>query len=317
MTSTTFRHEPVLPREVLSCLLSDRTRRVLDATVGGGGHAALILAQNEDCRLVGVDRDRDALAAAEKNLAPFEGRFRLRQGTFRDLAACCAEEGWDHVDAVLFDVGVSSYHLDSPERGFSHRTDGPLDMRMDRRSPRTAAQFLNTAPPVEIARVLREYGEERCSRRIARAIVQRRKERPWARTGELAEMLERILGRRKPGQLPPATRTFQALRIAVNDELNQLRAGLEIAVDLLAPGGRLVVISFHSLEDRIVKRFMRYQAADCICPPRMPECRCGKQRVLKVLTRKPLRASEEEMEHNRRASSARLRAAEKLPPAAD
>ena len=207
------------------------------------------------------------------------------------------------------DIGVSSPQLDLPERGFSFRFDGPLDMRMDPSHGPTAADLLNTLPERELADILYRYGEERRSRQVAAEIVRRRRERPWARTGELAELLERVVGRAHQHGLPPATRCFQALRIAVNDELGELERTLRQAVRLVAVGGRIAVITFHSLEDRIVKQFFREQAASCTCPPGLPVCVCGKVSTLRILTPKPLTASEQELQDNPRAACAKLRAA--------
>jgi len=220
--------------------------------------------------------------------------------------------GWDRVDGVLLDVGISSMQVDTAQRGFSHRLDGPLDMRMDRRGPVTAATIVNTWSEDQLTDVFRRYGEERRARRVARAVVTQREEQPFSRTGELAELLKRVVGQRRGPTLPPATRCFQGLRIAVNRELEELEDGLAGALELLRPGGRLVVISFHSLEDRIVKHSFRHEAATCVCPPGLPVCVCGKSAALRILTRKPLRPSADEVTMNRRAASAKLRAAERL-----
>jgi 16S rRNA (cytosine1402-N4)-methyltransferase len=228
------------------------------------------------------------------------------------MSAALAEVHWEHVDVVLLDIGVSSPQIDLPSRGFSFRHDGPLDMRMDRRDRLTAATILNTWDEMELTRVLSEFGEEPMARPLARAIVARRQERPWERTSELAELAERVVGRRSSRSLPPATRCFQALRLAVNDELGELARGLEAAVEVLAPAGRLAVIAFHSLEDRMVKQFLRYEALECVCPPDCPVCVCDKTARLRSLTRKPVVASAAEIARNPRAAPARLRAAERL-----
>jgi 16S rRNA (cytosine1402-N4)-methyltransferase len=285
---------------------------VIDGTVGGGGHAEAILKAAADVHLLGIDRDDEALAAAGMRLSDFGPRVSLVRGSYTEMRELARDQGWSEVDRILLDLGVSSHQIDTGNRGFSHRQDGPLDMRMDRRSPVTAASILNRASQEELARIFREYGEERQAARVAHAVVERRQQRPWERTGEFAELVTRIVGHPRHGHLPPATRCFQALRIAVNQELEQLQQGLERAVELLAPGGRLVVISFHSLEDRMVKNFFRQAALTCVCPPDFPECRCDKQATLKVLTRKPEQATAEELEQNRRAAPAKLRAAEKL-----
>lgn len=310
-----FCHEPVLTDQVLAhwTPATGRRERFVDGTVGGGGHSSALLQHVPHAHLLGLDQDDTAIRAAGERLREFSDRVTLRRVSFCELRNCANQVGWDDVDAVLVDLGVSSHHFDTPERGFSFRFDGPLDMRMDRRRRVTAAQLLNTLPEEEIARILFEYGEERTSRRIARAIVARREQRPWSTTGELAELIDKTVGRLER-RLPAPTRTFQALRIAVNEELAALQAMLPEAVDLLRPGGRLVVISFHSLEDRIVKRFLRQEATECLCPPQMPECRCGHRARLEILTRKPLTADESEVQRNPRAGSAKLRAAEKLEP---
>lgn len=311
---TDFAHEPVLADEVLAMLLEARPERILDATVGGGGHAALLLENRPQAFLLGLDRDEEAVAAARERLRVFSPRVQIARTTFAEFATQAKELGWESCDAILLDLGVSSHQLNTPERGFSYRTDGPLDMRMDRRSPRTAARLLNTATQDELERIFREYGEERRARALARAVVARRDEHPFARTAEFAELAERVVGRARHG--PPApTRAFQGLRIAVNEELQMLEETLPEMVRFLRPGGRIAVTSFHSLEDRTVKRRFRHEAATCVCPPGMPECRCDKIQTLRVLTRKPVRPSKEEIERNRRAAPARLRVAERTPEA--
>ena len=279
----------------------------IDGTVGGGGHAEAILESSApDGRLLGLDRDPGALEAAGERLARFGGRAVLRHGSFARLAALA--EGFAPVDGVLLDLGLSSLQLADPARGFAFSQEGPLDMRFDPTAPGpTAADLVNGLPVKELAALLYRYGEERQAGRIAEAIVAAR---PLETTRQLAEVIERAVGRR--GRIHPATRTFQALRIAVNKELEALEAALPQAVDLLRPGGRLVVISFHSLEDRIVKRFLRRESRDCICPPETPVCTCGHTAQLRLLTRKPVRPDPEEVERNPRARSARLRAAERI-----
>lgn len=305
-------HQPVLLTEVLNLLAVDSVHRILDGTVGYGGHARALLRQLPQAELLGLDRDADALAAAGEALREFGPRVRLLRAAFSTMDAALAEAGWDHVDAVLLDLGVSSPQIDTASRGFSFRYDGPLDMRMDRRQHLTASTLLNTADESELARILAEFGEEPRARAVARAIVARRSERPWERTGELAELIQAVLGRQRTRGLPAATRCFQALRLAVNDELGELERGLAAAVAALAPAGRLVAISFHSLEDRMVKQFIRYEALECTCPPGCPVCICDKQARLRPLTRKPLTAVAAEVEANPRSAPARLRAAERL-----
>jgi 16S rRNA (cytosine1402-N4)-methyltransferase len=221
------------------------------------------------------------------------------------------EAGWVDVDGVLMDLGVSSPQLDNAERGFSLRMDGPLDMRMDKRSPGTASRFINNASREELERVFRDYGEIRANRRLAKAIVERRRNKPFTTTLELAEACEEALGKSVPGRLPTPTLCFQAVRIAVNRELEELEAGLKSALEILKPGGIMTVISFHSLEDRIVKNFFRRGASECVCPPGFPVCVCGKTKELKILTKKPVKATKAEIEKNSRASCAKLRAMEK------
>lgn len=306
---TDFQHIPVLLAPVLDLLAETPGTRFVDATLGGGGHSQALLARRPDIRLLGLDRDPAAIAAATERLRPFGDRLTAVQATFSSLEQVVHDHGWSQIDALLMDIGVSSPQLDLPERGFSFRFDGPLDMRMDPSHGPTAADLLNTLPERELADILYRYGEERRSRQVAAEIVRRRRERPWARTGELAELLERVVGRAHQHGLPPATRCFQALRIAVNDELGELERTLRQAVRLVAVGGRIAVITFHSLEDRIVKQFFREQAASCTCPPGLPVCVCGKVSTLRILTPKPLTASEQELQDNPRAACAKLRAA--------
>ena len=302
-------HVPVLLDEVLAGLRLAPGQNVVDGTVGMGGHARGILERTApDGRLLGIDRDPNALAVAAEELAEFGSRAVLRRGEFRHLGEIVAEAGLGRVDGVLLDLGVSSLQLDRPERGFSFQEEGPLDMRMDPSAPLTAEEIVNQWPADELADLIYAYGEERHSRRVARAIVAAR---PLRTTGELARAVSRAVGGRSGG-IHPATRTFQALRIAVNAELESLEEVLPQAVALLRPGGRLAVIAFHSLEDRIVKQFMAREARDCICPPRLPVCVCGHQATLRPVTRKPLRATEAEVARNPRSRSARLRIAERL-----
>lgn len=305
-------HIPVLPREVVDGLQVERGDRIIDATVGGGGHAYEILAASApDGVLLGLDRDPAALDVAADRLACYADRFELVHTSFAHLAEVAQAHDFAQVDGVLFDLGLSSLQLADADRGFSFMADGPLDMRFDRTSMQpTAADLVNTLSAEELADIFYHYGEERQSRRIARAIVAAR---PLDTTTELAQVIEQAVGRRR-GRLHPATLTFQALRIAVNEELATLKAALPQAVELLVPGGRLAVIAFHSLEDRIVKRFMRRESKDCICPPELPICTCDHQASLDVITRKPMRPSEEEVEDNPRSRSARLRVASRLEP---
>ena len=300
--------------EVVELLRPAPGNVIVDCTVGGGGHASALLPRIvPGGRLIGIDRDPRTLATARDRLAPFGDAVTLVHGNFGDLGVILAGLDLGGVDAVLFDLGVSSFQLDEPERGFTYRTDAPLDMRMDPGSTTSAAEIVNTWPAQELARILREFGEERWAGRIAAAIVRAREKAPLSTTGELAAVVKDAIpaAARRSGP-HPARRTFQALRIAVNAELDALRQGLAAAIDALLPGGRVAVISFHSLEDRIVKRTFAELAAGCQCPPELPECRCGRQARLRVLTRKPVTPTHDEVAANPRARSARLRAAERL-----
>lgn len=309
-----FRHVSVLPGEVLELLAPRPGGLYLDGTVGGGGHARLILeASSPDGRLIGFDRDPAALAAAATLLAPFGERVTLCRGSFAGLDEQLASLDIRQVDGILFDLGVSSHQLDTPERGFSFREDGPLDMRMDPAQPTSAADLLAGADAEELKRIFREYGEERWAGRIAREIVRVRGEAPLVTTRQLAELVCRAVpGGYVPQRIHPATRVFQALRIAVNGELDALAAGLAAAMRTLRPGGRLAVISFHSLEDRLVKQRFREAANPCSCPPRLPVCVCGRRAEVKVLTPRGVRPAEAEIIANPRSRSAVLRAVEKL-----
>ncbi len=308
-------HVPVMPDEVIAYLAPRSGGRYLDGTLGGAGHARLVLeASSPDGRLVGLDRDPAAIRRAQDVLAPFADRIDLRHCNFAQMEQVAGELGVDGFDGILLDLGVSSYQLDEAERGFSFRADAPLDMRMDDSTGPTAADVLAEEDEKELARIFREFGEERYARRIARRIVAQREQEPLVSTGQLAELVrDAVPGGKVPSRIHPATRVFQALRIYVNDELRSVEQGLEQAVSLLRPGGRLVVISFHSLEDRRVKHFFRELATGCTCPPRIPMCVCGKQPSVHLLTRRGVRAGEAEIASNSRSRSAILRAVEKLP----
>ena len=301
--------------EVLELLGPRSGGTYLDGTLGGGGHARLILqASAPDGVLVGLDRDTEALAAARHKLAEFGSRVVLRQGNFSEMNTHLDAEQIDLLDGILLDLGVSSYQLDSAARGFSFREDGPLDMRMNPAEGLSAADVIATADAVELKRIFREYGEERWAGKIARAIVNDRAAEPIVTTLQLAELVSRVVPRGKgPQRIHPATRVFQALRIHVNGELESLREGLDAAWQRLKVGGRLAVISFHSLEDRIVKQTFRSLATGCTCPPRLAVCVCGQQPRVRILTRKGVRAGDEEVNHNPRSRSAVLRAIERLP----
>jgi 16S rRNA (cytosine1402-N4)-methyltransferase len=301
-------HEPVLYQEALEALQVRPGGRYVDATIGAGGHASGILERSApDGRLLGLDADPTAVALARRRLAAYGERVITLHGNFTTLAAAAAQHGFVPADGVLMDLGLSSMQLEDGSRGFSFRRDGPLDMRFDPTQGATAAEVINNLSENELADLIYRYGEERHSRAIARAIVARR---PLHTTAELAAIVQGVLRRRGP--IHPATRTFQALRIATNDELAALQAALPQALSLLKPGGRIAVISFHSLEDRIVKQFFRRESSDCICPPEAPVCNCGHRAALRTVTRKPIRPAAEEMAANPRARSARLRAAQRL-----
>ena len=304
-----YTHKPVLYQEALAALRPAPGQRFIDSTVGGGGHAWGVLdASSPDGQLLGMDADPKALQVARKRLAAFGPRGTLVQGNFVRLEEVAKHSGFYPVHGVLFDLGISTLQLSDVERGFSFQRDGPLDMRMDPNLQRTAADLVNDLPEGELADLIWRYGEERRSRRVARAIAAAR---PVNTTGELAQVVARAVGRR--GRIHPATRTFQALRIAVNDELGALEAVLPQAVRVLAPAGRLVVISFHSLEDRLVKTFLRQEARDCVCPPDVPVCSCEHKASLRIVTHRPVTPSAAERAENRRSRSAKLRVAEKLP----
>lgn len=290
---------------------------LVDCTVGGGGHVEAFVRHLPDLEVVGLDRDDEALEAARERLAPVDGRVLLVKANFRDLDEVIAALGFDRVGAVLYDLGVSSAQLDRPERGFSYRADAGLDMRMDTTTTKTAADVVNEYSLQELTRILAEYGEEKYARRVAKAIVHRRAKRPFSGTVDLAEVVKSAIPAPARRMGPhPARRAFQALRIEVNEELESLRESLEHAVNLLRPAGRIAVISYHSLEDRIVKRFFQRQADPCVCPPDLPVCVCGRKPVLEVLTRRPVRPGQRESERNPRADSARLRVARRLEEAA-
>lgn len=306
-------HRPVLYNEIIHALQPMRGRFYVDGTLGAGGHAWGILHASEpDGQLLGLDLDPRALNLARQRLAHFGSRAQIIQASFTTLKEQLEKLDWPAVHGILLDLGVSSMQLDSPERGFAFQFDAPLDMRFDPASPLNAETLVNSLSEMELSRILFAYGEEPNARQIAQEIV---RSRPIHTTGELARAVLRVIGDRsgkKRSRTHPATRTFQALRMSVNRELEALEECLPKALKALAPGGRLAVISFHSLEDRIVKSFFRQESVDCICPPRQPVCTCLHRASLAVVTRKPVRPSSEELAENPRARSARLRVAEKL-----
>ena len=306
-------HEPVLLAEVLAQLDPREGDRFLDGTVGGGGHAEAILDRSApDGRLLGLDVDPAALAEAHRVLSRFGDRAVLAQGNFALCDVLARGHGFDQLDGVLFDLGLSSIQLADAQRGFSFRAEGPLDMRADPGLPVTAADIVNSWDQNDLRDVFARYGEEPEAARIAAAIVRRRTREPFLTADDLGRFVFGVKQQKRRGGSDPATRVFQALRIAVNDELANLEKGLVAAMSVLRPGGRLAVIAFQSLEDRMVKQFFARESRDCICPPHLPTCVCGHRAGLRVVTRRPLRADSAEAARNPRARSAVLRAAEKI-----
>jgi len=306
-------HIPVLADEVRQLLAIEPGETVVDATFGAGGHASLLASDlRGKGRLIAIDRDPDARAYFDRYRKQTGVQGRFLRGDFAIVLEQLADNG-ARADAILFDLGVSSMQIDRPERGFSYAADAPLDMRMDPSADYSARELVNEASERELVRIFRQFGEERYAKQIARAIVRRRRQEPFERTGELVDTIKAAIpGPARFGDGHPAKRVFQALRIAVNDELTALEDALPAAVDLLNPGGRLAVISFHSLEDRIVKRFLRDQEHGCTCPPDFPVCVCGQEPVLRATPRRAIRPSARETASNPRAASARLRAAVKV-----
>ena len=306
-------HEPVLVAEVLAQLAPHTGGLYLDGTVGGGGHASAILgASAPDGKLLGIDRDPAALAMAGRELRRFGDRVVLARGNFAVLDELAGEHNFAPVDGVLLDLGLSSIQLADEERGFSFRSRGRLDMRADPDLRTTAAHVVNTWAEKDLRRIFADYGEEPEAARVAGAIVRRRVKTPFEVADDLGRFVAGVKTRRPRG-IDPATRVFQALRIAVNDELANLERALVAAMRVVRPGGRIAVISFHSLEDRIVKQFFARESRDCICPPHLPTCVCGHRAGLHVVTRRPLRAASAEVDRNPRARSAALRVTERLP----
>lgn len=302
-------HISVLYQEIIGFLCPQSKGRYVDATLGAGGHAWGILNSSApDGQLLGFDLDPQALALAHERLAEFGSRLVTVQASYITLLEQVTKLGWPGVHGILIDLGVSSMQLDTPERGFSFQTEGPLDMRFSPLQGKTAADLVNQYSEQDLADLIWRYGEDPQSRRIARAIVAAR---PFFTTRQLAEAIASAVGHK--GRIHPATLTFQALRIAVNEELQAVEKFLPQAVEVLVPGGRLAVISFHSLEDRIVKQYVRRESRDCICPPEQLICNCGHQASIKDLTRHPVTATEEEVAQNPRSRSAKLRVIEKLP----
>jgi 16S rRNA (cytosine1402-N4)-methyltransferase len=307
-------HQSVLLEEAIEMLKPQSGEVFVDATLGLGGHTEAILSAVETVKVIGIDRDSEAVALAGERLSKFGSRLRIFQANFSAVKDVLAEAGIEKVDGVLADLGVSSLQFDSAVRGFSFRFDAPLDMRMNRsEDTETAAELLENLSEEEIANLIYEYGEERFSRRIARRIVEKRERGEAVKTTrELAELVEKAVRRGKKDKIHPATRTFQALRIAVNGEIEILERFLIDSIDVLKTGGRLCVITFHSLEDRIVKRTFQKLSGKCFCPPRLPVCACGARKRVDILTRKPVAPRDAETEQNPRARSAKLRAVLKI-----
>ncbi|MDB5083426.1 MAG: mraW [Bacilli bacterium] len=309
-----FHHVSVLADEAVECLAVKPGGTYVDCTLGGAGHSSRILAQSQpNGRLLAIDQDPLAIAGAQKLLEQYEGRFELVRSNFEQLREVLQERNITHVDGILFDLGVSSPQLDTPERGFSYQHNSRLDMRMDPNADLSAYDVVNEWSEAELARIFWEYGEEKWSKRIAQFIVQARNRKRIETTFDLVEIIKAAIpaGARRAGP-HPAKRTFQAIRIAVNDELGVFERALAAAIRLLSAGGRLAVITFHSLEDRIAKQTLAEAAKGCICPPELPICTCGLEPLIRLVHRKPILPSSTELENNPRARSAKLRVAEKL-----
>ncbi|MDE1043901.1 MAG: 16S rRNA (cytosine(1402)-N(4))-methyltransferase RsmH [Nitrospinaceae bacterium] len=306
-------HESVMRNEVLHYLNVHMEGVIVDGTLGDGGHTEFILKNTApEIRVLAIDRDSSAIERASERLSPFRDRVTLAHGNLGDIKELAAENGITSVVGVLMDLGVSSPQLDTAGRGFSIQHDGPLDMRMDSSQKTSAADLLIKLSDAELASIIKDYGEERYAKRVVRAIRREQEERPITTTGQLSRIVARVVKSSRHSRIHPATRTFQALRIAVNDELEQLKTALAGMMGLLHSTARVAVISFHSLEDRIVKTFFRDEEKGCSCPPKIPICVCGRMPALKILTRKPLVPSEEEVAQNPRSCSAKLRVAERI-----
>ena len=306
-------HESVMKNEVLHYLNVHMEGVIVDGTLGDGGHTEFILKNTApEIRVFAIDRDRSAIERARERLSPFRDRVTLAYGNLGDLKSLAVQNGIIRIVGLLMDLGVSSPQLDTPGRGFSIQHDGPLDMRMDLSQKTSAADLLKKLSDAELVAIIKNFGEERYSKRIVRAIRKEQVERPITTTGQLSRIVAKVMASPRHTRIHPATRTFQALRITVNDELEQLKLALQDVIGLLNSTARLVVISFHSLEDRIVKTFFRDEQKGCSCPPKIPVCICGRTQTLKVLTRKPIVPSEEEVARNPRSISAKLRVAERI-----
>ncbi|MEO2043010.1 MAG: 16S rRNA (cytosine(1402)-N(4))-methyltransferase RsmH [Nitrospinaceae bacterium] len=306
-------HKSIMKREVLRYLGIPTEGVIVDGTLGDGGHTEFILNNTApEIRVFAIDRDRSAIERARERLSPFRDRVTLAHGELGDLKNLVAQNGITQIAGLLMDLGVSSPQLDTPDRGFSIKHDGPLDMRMDPSQQTSAADLLRKLSDAELVSIIKNFGEERYSKRIVRSIRKEQAEHPIITTGQLSRAVSRVVRSPRHSRIHPATKTFQALRIAVNQELDQLKQALQDAIGLLSSTARLVVISFHSLEDRIVKTFFRDEQKGCSCPPKIPMCICGRTQTLKILTRKPIVPSEEEIAQNPRSVSAKLRVAERV-----
>jgi 16S rRNA (cytosine1402-N4)-methyltransferase len=307
-------HIPALLKETIELLDPKPGKTHIDATLGGGGHSEEILKRlNGKCKLIGIDQDSEAIEESRKKLSKYGESVILVKDNFVNIKEILKKLNIEKVNGILFDLGISSHQIDKAERGFSLRSDGPLDMRMDKSGGMTAANIVASYSKEDLAGIIKEFGEERSARRIAKSIVERRDEKPIKTTRELAETIEKTLAGIPPQRkLDSVTRTFQALRIAVNDELSKLSRALRDSIDILDEGGRLIVISYHSLEDRIAKTIFKDEASDCICPPRNPVCTCSHRKRVVILTKKPVTPDEAEVKSNPRARSAKLRAIERI-----
>lgn len=312
-----FRHYSVMLRETIEYLNIKADGIYLDGTLGGGGHAQEVCSRLKGGHFYGIDQDDAAIAAARQRLADFSGKVTLIRNNYRNAKAALQERGVSQVDGILLDLGVSSYQLDTQERGFSYRYDSPLDMRMDRRQTLTARDIVNNYSEAELFHVIRDYGEDAFAKNIAKHIVQTREQEPIETTGQLNEVIKAAIPAKMRQNGHPSKKTFQAIRIECNHELEVLRDALEDMIALLAPEGRLCIITFHSLEDRIVKTAFKKAENPCTCPPEFPVCVCGKQSLGNVITRKPVLPSREELEENSRSKSAKLRVFEKMSETID
>lgn len=306
-------HVPVMEKEILEYLVpAHGACRIIDGTLGFGGHSSAIIRKNPLVEVLGIDRDLHALNYSRTLFAGLAEKITIVKARFSELADVAASIGWDYVDAILLDIGVSSHQIDEDFRGFSFRKNGPLDMRMDSEDKKTASYILNKSSVEELSEIFKNYGEINGAYKLAKAVVEKRSVKPWLSTKEFSELCEDVLPFQRRNGPPVSTLCFQALRIAVNDELNELDKGVTEAIRLLKKGGRIGVISYHSLEDRIVKNIFRRESTDCLCNVKLPICKCGHKASVRLITKKPLVPTAEEVRNNRRASSAKMRIAEKI-----